>query len=625
MRYRLFTFVPNWSIEGVITVPVTGVMLRHLSISARYDSELGRLRELERLIAWMHTLVLPPVVIICVLQFKLTQPQWMTAIILGITTLVSWTVLSRTPTLKALRALGVVVLIADSVLLIASMFLFDNDPKVERGIYFCLVLVLVSAAVRFQFWGGLLSGIVFGAATVVWTIMFQNNELDSSVDYGAVAMRAMVFIVLGMAVGIIIQGLENARSSLRRRAQQSELVSRFALGAPQRSESENIDELARLVFEDLDCAGVWVFLHDPSTARLHVASYSGRDPHGATAFPDGLSMSEHDQPAIKAFTTGASAAAKGSDGGERIGVPLRAGGRNLGSLLLALLPGQSFHDAELKPLDVVGGELAQVLENVRLGEVQRDTITELRRLAELKDDFIAVASHELRTPLTAMRGFVRALRDVRANPEQSERAVQAIDRQVERMHRLVEDLLAVSMLDSGRATPMPQAVNLREVAEKCWRELVVDTAGHDLVVTIADNFPSVSADPAFLRRVLENLIANAVQFSPDGGAVEVAGRIENTVSGQVARVEVIDQGVGIRPEELDQLFEKFVRLPSNRRPEGTGLGLYIVNGLVKVMGGSTGVTSRPGAGSCFSFTVPLVAGAPVASDIRVSAPDSAER
>ena len=91
----------------------------------------------------------------------------------------------------------------------------------------------------------------------------------------------------------------------------------------------------------------------------------------------------------------------------------------------------------------------------------------------------------------------------------------------------------------------------------------------------------------------------------------------------MVRVEVIDHGVGIKPEELDQLFEKFVRLQSNRRPEGTGLGLYIVRGLVRSMGGTTGVSSRPGAGSCFSFTVPLVAGSPAARGESTASPDAA--
>ncbi|MFZ4515368.1 MAG: GAF domain-containing sensor histidine kinase [Acidimicrobiia bacterium] len=600
-------------------------MLRHLSINAQYDSELGRMRELERLIAWMHTIVLAPVVLICLLQFRFDQPQMLTPVILGVTTLVSWIVLSRTPTLRSLRALGIFALVADSLLLIVSMFLFDNDPKIERGIYFCLVLVLVSAAVRFQFWGGLISGVVCAAATAVWTINFQRDGLDSAVDYGSVAMRAMVFIVLGIIVGIIIQGLENARSSLRQRAQQSELITRFALDAPQRSETDNIEALAQMVYDELDCSGVWVFLFDPSTARLHVASYAGKNRAGVNAYPSGLSMSEHDHPVVQVFSSGSSNAQRDESGIEMVGVPLRAGGRTLGAILLALQPNASLHGAELRALDTLGAELAQVLENVRLGDVQRETISELRRLTELKDDFIAVASHELRTPLTAMRGFVRALRDVRANPEQSERAVQAIDRQVERMHRLVEDLLAVSMIDSGRAAQIPQAVVVREVADRCWQNLIVDTSRHELVLTIASDFPHISADPAFFTRVLENLLANAVQFSPEGGPVEVAARVEAISGGRFARIEVIDQGVGIRPEELDQLFEKFVRLPSNRRPEGTGLGLYIVSGLVKVMGGTTGVTSRPGAGSCFSFTVPLVAGAPIAKGSRVAAPDSAER
>ena len=595
-------------------------MLRQLTIRTRFENETDRVRDMERLIAWLHTIVIPPTAIILLVGFPLLDPRWLTVAILGVTTVVSWTALSRPLTLRGLRVLGWFTIVADTTLIVVSMFLFDAEP-VARGIYFCGVLVIIEAAARFQVWGGLFSGLSFAVASVAW-LEYRSRQLDEAFDIGTAMLIFMMFVLIGLIMGVIVNGLERARRSLWRRVQQAELVNRFALEAPRRTESENVEVLAELIAADLSCSSVRILLHDPSTARLHVVATAGTD-GSDREFAAGLSMAEHAHPVVRAFHDGSSVLVRDADGAERIATPLKAGGRQLGAMYLAVPAIHAFSDDEVALLDVVAGELAQVLENVRLGEVQRETIDELRRLTELKDDFITVASHELRTPLTAMRGFVRALQDVRANPEQSERAVAAIDRQVERMHRLVEDLIAVSLIDSGRSTPVPESVNLADVAHRVWRDVDPGDGTHTFETEIASDVATVAADPAFLKRILDNLMANAVEFSPDGGVVTLRARIEGAGDDAMARIEVIDEGVGIQPQELDQLFEKFVRLESNKRPEGTGLGLYIVRGLVRAMGGTTGVSSRPGAGSCFAFTVPLVAGTPVPRSQAISSPDSA--
>jgi signal transduction histidine kinase len=597
-------------------------MFRQLTIRARFENEIDRMRDMERLIAWMHTIVIPPTVIILLVGFPFVDPRWITVAILGTTTIVSWTALSRPLTARGLRNLGWFTILADTALIVLSMFLFDVDP-VTRGIYFCGVLVIIEAAARFQIWGGLFSGLLFAGASVGW-LGYRGSHLDEPFDTGTAMLLAMMFIVVGLVIGVIINGLEQARRSLWRRVQQAELVNRFAIESPQRSESENVQALAELLATELSCSSVRVLLHDPSTARLHAVGVAGTAVEGES-YEAGLSMAEHEHPVVRAFHQGATVVIEEPDESQRIAVPLKAGGRNLGAIYLHVPGTLIFSDDEVVLLDVVAGELAQVLENVRLGDVQRETIDELKRLTELKDDFITVASHELRTPLTAMRGFVRALKDVRANPEQSERAVAAIDRQVERMHRLVEDLISVSLIDSGRSTPFVESVDLVELAERVWRDVDPGKGTHTFEAQVATEVAIVAADPAFLKRILDNLMANAVEFSPDGGMVTLRARVEGAGDDAMAYIEIIDEGVGIQPAEIDQLFEKFVRLESNKRPEGTGLGLYIVRGLVRSMGGSTGVSSRPGAGSCFSFTVPLVASSSAPRSTAVSSPDSAGR
>jgi len=127
-----------------------------------------------------------------------------------------------------------------------------------------------------------------------------------------------------------------------------------------------------------------------------------------------------------------------------------------------------------------------------------------------------------------------------------------------------------------------------------------------------DSLPPLAADPSFVRRVLVNLVSNALRYSPEGGPIVVQARPEPAGTGPaLAVVEVIDEGVGIEPDDLPRLFHKFVRFLSDDYAGGTGLGLFIVKGLVESMGGEVSVDSTPGRGSRFGFTVPLVAGTPV--------------
>jgi signal transduction histidine kinase len=237
--------------------------------------------------------------------------------------------------------------------------------------------------------------------------------------------------------------------------------------------------------------------------------------------------------------------------------------------------------------------------------VQRRTIDELQQVATMKDDFIAVASHELRTPLTALRGWVRPLDDDRLSPEQRARAVEKISRGVDRLAALVEDLLAVSLIDGGRSNPAAESIDLRALLDDVVAEVDPHDGQHRIVVSVPPELGPVAADRSFLRRVLVNLIGNGVKYSPGGGVVSI---VASSVTGEIpmAQVSISDEGMGVPEGELDRLFAKFERCSNTRGTSGTGLGLYVVRGLVEAMGGAVTVTSVEGEGSRFSFTLPLV-------------------
>ena len=231
------------------------------------------------------------------------------------------------------------------------------------------------------------------------------------------------------------------------------------------------------------------------------------------------------------------------------------------------------------------------------------SLDRLREVDRLKDEFVAVASHELRTPLAAVYGAAITLRKHDLDAKTRDAMLDVIFHQSDRLARIVNDVLWASRLESG---------SLRTAIEKCdaamlTEEVVTDTrprlpAGCALELTAPPALPPVAADPEKLRRVLVNLVDNAVKYSPDGGRIE----IELGASDGYVRFAVRDEGLGIPEDEQERVFDKFHRLDPylHRGVSGTGLGLYICRELVRQMNGRIWVDSSAGEGSTFSFELP---------------------
>ena len=241
---------------------------------------------------------------------------------------------------------------------------------------------------------------------------------------------------------------------------------------------------------------------------------------------------------------------------------------------------------------------------------------ELRRLDELKSEFLAMVSHELRTPLTAIVGYSRLLlRQVHGTltPKQIEQQ-EAIFRSAQRLTDLINELLDVSRLESGRVELTPRPTDTRAVTDQSIAVVTVAAqAKHIQIVNAVDaGTPPVHADPERLQQVLVNLLSNAVKFTPDTGRVTVsAGRHKDQVW-----IAVLDTGVGIPRDELARIWDPFYQVESTlrRRHGGSGLGLTIVRRLVELHGGVVRAESEgENRGSKFTFTMP-VATEPVAQD-----------
>jgi two-component system phosphate regulon sensor histidine kinase PhoR len=232
-------------------------------------------------------------------------------------------------------------------------------------------------------------------------------------------------------------------------------------------------------------------------------------------------------------------------------------------------------------------------------------VTERRRLEQVRRDFVANASHELRTPLTSIRGFVEALEDgAVSDSKTAERFLGKIHLHSDRMAALVEDLLELSRLESGEGAPRWEEVFPAEVAEDVVASFagLADRKGTSLTREDRGEV-KVFTDADRLRRILENLVDNAVKYTPEGGRVQVT---TGPAPGGGALVEVTDNGNGIPPEHLPRIFERFYRVDKARSRElgGTGLGLAIVKHLAEGMGATIAVKSDVGKGTSFQVTLP---------------------
>jgi signal transduction histidine kinase len=231
----------------------------------------------------------------------------------------------------------------------------------------------------------------------------------------------------------------------------------------------------------------------------------------------------------------------------------------------------------------------------------------LRELAEMKEEFLALTTHDLRSPLTVISGVISFFTSGRLgelSPEQKN-MVSMMERNTQNLIELVNDLLDASKLESGTMRLDIASFDLREVLNELRETMLLPLAkekGIELVETFPKDLPAVEADRAKLRRILLNLLSNALKFTQKGGRVEVRADLQD----ERVRVSVSDTGVGIAPEDVDRLFDKYeqTRSRATRGEKGTGLGLYITKQLVELHGSAITVKSELGKGSTFSFTLP---------------------
>ena len=284
-------------------------------------------------------------------------------------------------------------------------------------------------------------------------------------------------------------------------------------------------------------------------------------------------------------------------------IPLLVKDRLIGVLIVIKeSPDQAFAPSDGELLSVLSGQAAIAIENARLFEEIQRAYEELKELDRLKSEFINIAAHELRTPLAILLGYAGILQE-EIDDDLTE-YVQTITNNGMRLNSIIDDLLNLRDLETGQTQLTMQIFSLREAANAAIDELqpLAYDKDHLITLDIPEDLPDIKTDRRKFDLVLLNLLSNAIKFTPAQGQIQIAVR----QTGKSFEVAIIDNGVGIAPEEQERIFSRFYQSEDSltREHGGMGIGLSIAKGMVEFLSGQLEVESEKGKGSKFTFTIP---------------------
>ena len=415
--------------------------------------------------------------------------------------------------------------------------------------------------------------------------------------------------------------LENARlyeETERRLAEVSTLYTLAQRMSSSLDLNQMLDSLVVILRRVIDCRGCCIFLLDERSGLLEIRAASGLkqkwQSEAKLRVGEGVSglVVQNEKPIYIADTL------KEPDFiffdpevRSLLAVPMITKGHVIGTLSVDDDTPDAFDEDEGRLLTIAAAQAATTIENARLYESLKErarrlklAFDELKELNRLKSEFVQNVSHELRTPLTFIRGYVELLRDGSLGDISSTQleALQVISAKTEALTYLVSDIISLQKAEMTALDLAP--VSLADVIDLTLRgaEAAMQEAGLTLTQEVPFDLEPVLADRSRLGQVLDNLIGNALKFTPAGGEIEI--QVQDL--DEFERVSVTDTGIGIPASKQEKVFEPFYQIDgsSTRRFGGAGLGLAIVRQIVEAHGGTVGVISEPGKGSTFYFTVP---------------------
>lgn len=381
---------------------------------------------------------------------------------------------------------------------------------------------------------------------------------------------------------------------------------------------ERLDAIVWSLKEALNCRACSIALVDPIRNVLEIRASAGVDEQWKRAFRLSLGEGTAGRVALEGVPvyvpdTRATSDFVFFDPAVRslLTVPLSVQQRVIGTLTVDSDRPNAFSEADERLLTIAAAQAAIAIENARLyasleqrAKNLAEVCAELREADRLKDELVQNISHELRTPLTFVKGYVELLLAGDAGPltEEQKEQLQIVAEKTNVVTRLVSDIIFLQQV--GRTLTKRVPVSLVKLARRAMRgcAATAESAGLILVDNMPHDLPPVAGDEGWLLQVFDNLLGNAIKFSPDGGQITVT--VEDI--GPMERVSIADQGIGIPKDQQERIFERFYQVDGSaqRRFGGVGLGLAIVKRIVEAHGGKVWVESEEGKGSTFHFTIP---------------------
>lgn len=530
--------------------------------------------------------------------------------------------LRRTQSERSLFTLGASVFFIDHLFLIGFAFLFSYGEF--TNIWALLYILPLEGALRYGLRGALVS---IGVVTVgeFARDFYRQTEWGFEIEFvPGTSFRVGVLVIIGLVAGIMARNLQRERLEVEKRAEElAEMAKREAAlrgesqafhratlaGVSTGDVQEAITKMLATIGDTLGYPSLSIgILEDhPSGQKLRVLAGHNYPkeaigktveltegvcgPVAATGRPALVNdVSVH--PGYLEFAPWARS---------EMAVPLSGAGKIIGVLNAESPEKDAFSQDDLDQLSRLATGVAVVLENARALEREQEAVKQLKALDAMKADFVAVTSHELRTPLTSIRGFVKTLRrsELKLSPEQVGEYMEVIDRQSERLARVIEDLLFVSQIDADDAELFRTEFNVGQMVADLIESQFSEQG---LRIKVKSDGAVIQTDRTRLRRAVEALVDNALKYSPPSSPIKIDVRDV----GSSIEVSVEDEGVGIPKEESKRIFDRFYQIGGSMRrsQQGFGLGLYITRQVIESLRGHIDLTSEPGKGAAFTIVIP---------------------
>lgn len=539
-------------------------------------------------------------------------------ILLAVGNVLVWLATRRIASVTRLRRVGLAAFALDAFVIFSNTWIYSYDPN--STVWVLLYILPLEGALRYRLRGAVAT-IVLAFLSELGREMYQVSLFaDLDFYFSAVTFRVGILAIVALVAGVMARTLAEQAATAERRAHAFQELAHRESAARREISAFHATVMAGIAGEEPGSA-----LQSMAEAIGHHLGYENlrilmvEEDRLRSAAKHGPNASTPED-AVPASGVAERAAAERAPvlvedvsalelhfaselgPGSEMAAPMIIGDRVIGVIHVRSSVGEALRAADLEILTRLADQVALVAFHAQLHAERAETVARLRELTELKSDFVAIASHELRTPLTGIRGFASLLMDNfdALSLEEVREYLSIIDGQSQRLVRLVEDLLVVSRLEGGRLRLKVEEVQLRPFLQNLVASFV-DQAGR-ISLNGPEEPATVRIDPDRVEQVLRNLVQNALKFSPPDEQVTVSAR---RPPGGV-NFEVADRGVGIPPDEIANIFDRFHQAGNGgrREREGVGLGLYIAKRLLEEMGGEITVESAPGQGATFRIRIP---------------------